>query len=305
MWSTFQNEIQDNYERFKKQFDSPRAIKETKIKMKSKDGRRIGSRSSQYVFSDSGEEFNQYSDIIIDISSIPRILYFPLIGKLLHLYDNSIAKSKSNIHILVSENPNLDVNIEMESIDEKAIYIHGFHGGVDKESNSSIPSIWLPILGEKRSVHLNRINALVNPEEICPILPFPSMNPRRGDNLLLEYRDFLFDSLSVDPENIIYVSENNPFDTYRKIIRTSIQYNKTLSQMGGCKIILSALSSKLLSLGSLMAAYDLIYSPIANKPEATGIAHIEAQGYYLPSSPHVGGDELFSIWLAGECYEKL
>ena len=54
-----------------------------------------------------------------------------------------------------------------------------------------------------------------------------------------------------------------------------------------------------------MAAYDLIYSPIANKPEATGIAHIEAQGYYLPSSPHVGGDELFSIWLAGECYEKL
>jgi len=36
------------------------------------------------------------------------------------------------------------------------------------------------------------------PDEICPVLPFPALNPRRGDNLVLEYRDLLFDRLRID-----------------------------------------------------------------------------------------------------------
>jgi len=59
-----------------------------RIKMWSDDGRRIGSRSAVAVL-DSLADFIGYTDIVIDISAMPRSVYFPLIAKALYLLDET------------------------------------------------------------------------------------------------------------------------------------------------------------------------------------------------------------------------
>lgn len=296
----YKQEINANLANLKNIIINKGVIIDSKIQMFSEDGRRIGSNKAPSVIKK--DKIKDYSDIIVDISAIPQALYFPIIGKLLSMYDND---KNFNLHIVVVENPSFDSGIKPIGIDEEAKYIHGF-GKVDLVSTDTIPSIWMPILGERRYVQLERIRTLISPHDTHPILPFPSKNPRRGDELVIEYNELIFDGL--DPRNIIYVAEQNPFEVYRKIARTVFQYNKVLSPLNPtlpdnskCKIILSALSSKLLSMGALLAAYDL-----SNKDFEMGIAHVEAQGYEMINEPNCNyfkeNNELFTLWIAGECY---
>jgi len=129
----------------------------------------------------------------------------------------------------------------------------------------------------------------------------PALNPRRGDNLVLEYRDLLFDRLRIEPRNIIYASEWNPFEVYRQIRRTILHYREVLGPLGGCRTVLSALSTKLLSVGALLVAYELKQVKVD-----VGIAHVGSQGYIMDDDLGAQGpqthSELFGLWLAGECY---
>jgi hypothetical protein len=142
----------------------------------------------------------------------------------------------------------------------------------------------------------------VTPDETCPVLPSPATNPRRGDNLILEYREFLFDQIRVEPQNFIYASEENPFEVYRQLVRAIRRYDQSFGPLGGARFALSALSSKLMSVGALLAAYDLKGAGID-----VAIAHIECEGYVVDGDPKNGVDKSkgtpYSLWLTGECYE--
>lgn len=296
----YEDDVSSNKSKIEGMFTGKGEIIEKSVKMFSDEGRRIGPRNAVNIFS-SIDDLVKYTDIVVDISAIPRGLYFPIIGKLLDFYDNTESKSL-NIHVVVADNPMLDAKIRPESVDDKAEYMHGFSGNIELVSTAEVPRIWMPILGEKRTVHMERIHTLVTPiEEICPVLPSPAINPRRGDDLISEYRELLFEALRVEPTNIVYAAEQNPFEVYRQIAKTVIQYNRALLPLKGCKTILSALSSKLLSIGALLAAYDL------RREYAIGVAHVEAQGYTMPEEEQIieskYQEELFSLWLAGECYD--
>lgn len=275
------------------------------IKMWSDDGRRIGSRSAAALF-DSLADFLGYTDVIIDISALPRSIYFPLIAKALYLLDETtydMMERKPNLHIFVSENPVLDTRIRDEGVDETATYVHPFSGGLAREATAGQPKIWIPILGEGQTAQLDRTyNLMEVPDEICPVLPFPSLDPRRSDNLVLEYRELLFDRLRIEPRNFIYASERNPFDIYRQIQRTIHHYREVLGPLGGCKTVLSALSTKLLSVGALLVAYELKQAKVD-----VGIVHVGSQGYVMDDGSGSLGlqiqSELFGLWLTGECYE--
>lgn len=128
------------------------------------------------------------------------------------------------------------------------------------------------------------------------------MDPRRGDNLVVEYRELLFDQLRVETRNFIYASETNAFEAYRQLRRAILHYAEALEPLGGSNAVISANSSKLLSVGALLAAYEL-------KCEGAdiAIAHVEAHGYVLTDS----GDDLDRLanesriqclWLSGSCY---
>jgi hypothetical protein len=297
--------VEENWQKLENIVNGKGSLLPHPLPMWSEDGRRrVGSRAATQIVT-SSDDLKNYTDIIIDVSSMPRSIYMPLIASVLNCLDAAAstgAKPEQNLHVWVSENPFIDMNINDEEIDEQADFIQGFRGGFDMESTAGQPRVWMPILGEGQKTQLERINELLQPDEICPVLPSPSFNPRRGDNLVLEYREFLFDTLNVEPRNFIYAAERNPFEVYRQMRRTIVHYRDVLHPLGGCKTALSALSSKLMSLGTLLVAYELKSLEIE-----VGIAHIEANGYKINEGLYepdkLSKNDLFGLWLFGECYE--
>ena len=257
--------------------------------------RRVGPLHAANIFN-LPEELTRYDDVVIDISAMPRGVYFPLIARILYLLDHAAAEAtnRTNLHVLVADDPALDSRIVEEGIDETASFLHSFEGSFSREATGQQPRVWIPLLGESRTIQFDRIYDLVKPDEICPVLPFPSKNPRRGDDIVLEYRDLLFDQHQLDPRSLMYAAELNPFEVYRRIRKASFHYHDTLRLIGGCKVALSALSSKLMSLGVLMVAYEL--KPLLD----IGLAHVECRGYRVDNFESVA--EVFGLWLAGECY---
>lgn len=287
-----------NGERLEKLIQGRGQIARRDIKMFSDDGRRVGARSIAQEFS-SSTEFRTYTDVVVDISALPRGLYMPLLAKLLALFDVE-PKEERNLHVMVSHSPVTDCAIIEEGLDESASYLFGFAAAaLESESTSGQPKIWIPVLGKRQQAQLERIHTLVSPDEICPLLPSPAQDPREGDSIIIEYRDLLFDQLRVEPRNIIYAAESNPFEVYRQLMRSIIHYDRALKPLGGCKVALSAMSSKLSSIGVLLAAYELG----RRDPKVTvGVAHVESHGYRVESTSTVPSTTLFTMWLSGECY---
>ena len=271
------------------------------IKTRSGEGHRITSRSAGNLFKKI-EEFAKYCDIILDISAMPRAVYIPLIAKILHILDHAPKDpeiSLPNFHVFVWEDPALDQDIRDEGIEDTAVYLHPYSGAMDREATAGQPKVWIPMLGEGQGVQLQRIHDLVVPDEICPVLPSPSVNPRRGDDLVMEYHDLLFDRLRVEPRNFIYCSEQNPFEAYRQITRAIRGYRESLNSLGGSKFVISALSSKLLSVGALLVAYDFRTANVD-----IGLAHVEGHGYHIDEAipAETTGDHgnPVGLWLSGE-----
>lgn len=177
----------------------------------------------------------------------------------------------------------------------RAEWVHGFSGGLSRESAGDSPRIWAPVLGERQSTVLSKIAEYVKADEITPVLPFPAQDPRRGDRLLVEYRELLFEAWAVEPRDIIYAAEGNPFDVYQQLCGLEQRYSAALKSLGTAKTVVSAHSSKLLSLGVLLAAYERKLS----------VPHVEPTGYIVNNGFQLDDEdgELFEIWLAGEAYE--
>jgi hypothetical protein len=118
----------------------------------------------------------------------------------------------------------------------------------------------------------------------------------------MEYRELLFDRLRVEPRNFIYGAERNPYEVYRQLRNSITDYNRALTPLGGSKFVVSALSSKLMSVGALLVAYELKSEKIG-----VGVAHVACHGYVIEAAPKPvlvkKNVELFGLWLAGECYE--
>ncbi len=190
--------VAKNWERLETACAGRATLSAKSIQIRSGEGRRIGSRQAAGILS-SAADIARYSDLVIDISALPRGIYVPLIAKALYLLDSERTdeRSHSNLHVLVCEDPALDRSIRDEGIEETASYVHGFSGGLEMEATAGQPKIWIPVLGEGQKVQLGIIYDLILPDEICPVLPSPSVDPRRADDLVLEYRELLFDRLRV------------------------------------------------------------------------------------------------------------
>jgi hypothetical protein len=226
------------------------------VVLRSEDDKSIASINATYIIPDFSI-FEKYTDIIIDISAMPRGIFIPLINKCLDLVDqyNSINAVKKNLHVIVTENAKLDSYIEDRGTDETATYVHGFRikeiGKTDEQKE-----VWIPILGENQTSQFDKIKLELNPVETCPILPFPCDDLRRGDKLIIEYQERLLNDNNVELKNIVYADESNPFQVYRLLNKTIHRYNDSFKLLAGSKIIVSALSNKLLTVGAFMAAYE-------------------------------------------------
>ena len=253
----------------------------------------------------SSPDLKKYTDVVVDVSAMPIGVYFPIMRQMLK-HSKTVAGSDEktlNCHLVISENAKLDALINETASREKATIMYQFRGHLQSESKKSLPRIWIPVLGENRQSQLEKIRVEVSPSETSPVFPMPTTDPYRSRDLLLEYKKFLLDTLEIDPSNFIYSSEYNPFETYRKICETAHRSYASFKELGGCQIVLSPLSSKLLCVGCLLAACDLL----DNGPDV-GVVHVENLAYDFGTNLEIDKNQQdaipFTLWLAGECYDK-
>jgi hypothetical protein len=276
-------------------------LTEIDIKMRGSGNSNVTSRNTRTVVT-RRDELAQYTDVIIDISAMPRTVGLTAIAQLIALLDEIAEKEgpSINLHVAVAESVSADRGHSAGSLSDTVTSLVGFSGQLTSESSANVPRVWFPVLGEGQLPRLERIRAELDPDEICPTIPFPSRDPRRGDRLIEEYRQFLFDDFRVEPANILYASEYNPFEAYRQLYGAIDRYRDALRELGGCKVFVSPLSSKLLSVGALLACYDHRANPGGADKVNVGIPYVESVTYGEPIPSVDATTELYSLWIRGD-----
>jgi len=233
---------------------------------------------------------NNYSDVVIDISALSIGVSFPIIR---YIFDDVIkTKREINIHIFVTHSPSLDMDIS-PIFCERADYIRGFTGKIQLDPARKARKLWLPQLSLSKHAALIRIFSKVVPDETCPIMPWPSQDPKLPDRLLEKYHAELLSAWEVDPRDIVFASENDPLDLYRTILDLDDFRRKVLAEVGGSFLVLSPTGSKLMALGSLLAALE----------RDLPVAYLETMGYTF-SQAEIGlsvkpSYSFFHLWLVG------
>jgi hypothetical protein len=272
------------------------------------DGIRDVSRSAAVLFADFETWISDYTDIVVDISALPRLVYLTLLNTLLTYLvkpdSDTPLGSVINLHVVYAESAAIDTAIAKFEIDTDLAPIQSLGIRLDEEASLGWPVVWFPVLAEDVLEQLTRIGERTNPDEICPVLPIQSADARRGDNIINALGEFLFDRYDVDIRDVLRATEWNPFQLYRSLMQTMARYEDSLKLAGGAKFVLSPLSSKGLSIGCLLAAFEK--RAIGNRAGVrVGMAHVESRRYEaakIASNPQY---QLISAWLTGECYSVM
>ena len=277
-----------------------------RLKAMDSDGIRDVSRSTTVLFSDLADLIEDYTDIVVDISALPRLVYLTLLNMLLgRLVDPTAPSplgSEANLHVVYAEAATIDSAIAKYEIDTELAPMQNLVIRLDEEASLNWPIVWFPVLAEDVLEQLTRIADRTNPVEICPVLPARSANPRRGDNIIENLGELLFDRFDIDNRDILRATESNPFQLYRSLMTTMARYEESLELFGGARFVLSPLSSKGLSIGCLLAVFEKRALGDRNHVRV-GLAHVESKRYDATNLPENPKYELISAWLTGECYQ--
>ena len=238
------------------------------------------------------EMLQGYKHILIDVSAMPKSVAFSIIKRII-----DVKSSEQSIYILVCENSECHDKIKPVIGEESAEYLPGFNTfSMSMESDTDEKIIWLPILGMNGEAAFRIINNYLKPIEICPVVPFPSKDIRRGENILRSYGQTIFRENGVEKRNIIYVPENYPILVYQKLYDTVKYYEKafnTLKKTGQTmKYAFSSQSSKLIDIGVLLAIINL-----NNENIKTGIVVVENQGYVLKGDYNKENERIYCLCL--------
>jgi hypothetical protein len=231
-----------------------------------------------------GSDIGSFTDIIVDISAFPRSLMYTLIG---HLWVGRLPSQ--NLFAVLTDTARPVKIVERDFVTPS--YLRG-----DKHIEKVGPQIWVPVLGGQLS-RFEAIYDFLNPEDVFPIIPFPSLNPRRGDDILLSARETLFGRWEVPIDNVLYASGAVPWDVFRKIadfVESQTAIRDDVS------VVVSALSSRSLSLGVLMAALWCDLYMCHAQPTTYVISTHERNR--LKAECESATPTLY--WLAGELYDE-
>ena len=243
----------------------------------------------------------EFDDVIVDISAMPRMVAMTSVAVLLKGLDDAAVEGRCvNLHVATAESVSADLNAGQGSLRDQVSFVRGFSGELTAQTTKDLPHVWFPVLGENQRDRLDKIHQHLTPDEICPVVPFPSREPRRGDEIIYEHREILFDTFQVEPRNIVLACEYNPFEAYKQIFKAMDRYRRALSELGGCKAFVSPLSSKLLSIAVLLACYDHRYGEVPGQRLKVGIPYVETAIYNDPVQEPDAPFKLYSMWIRGE-----
>lgn len=233
------------------------------------------------------------SDVILDTSAMSIGVAFPAARYILEKCKE--RGSALNFHLMIASNPELDANIHGEPSDRTSI-VKGYNGNFGQTGDDEVASLWLPQLSHRNGTALAKLRSEQDYYKICPVLPFPSRNPRQADDLMSEYVTELLEGWSVAPRDIIYTSERNPVDLYRTLSVLKERFERTVNGHYTSQIVVSPLGSKVMAAGAMMAALE---------HELT-VKYVEALRYdFAPPKAEVTNapDLLVHVWLHGYVYD--
>lgn len=254
---------------------------------------------------------DQQTDVILDVSSLPRVVYLALLTAILDKLvpnkdePNALFANGVNFQVLVAEDAALDAKIRSEDPSNDLILIPGFSSALHAESFQDWPLVWFPILGENKVGQLEKVMALAIPAnaEICPVLPHPSRDPRRADRLLGEYRQPLFDARETPTGNILLAHESHPFEAYRQLLRAMTRYRESMRILGGCRLVVTPLASKLITLGAGLACFEM--RPTTSADFGIAIPYAEPTRYVVPvEALRESKPEISALFLTGDAYDS-
>lgn len=256
-----------------------------------RDGATVGGR--RVVNSVSQIDLDGITDVVVDVSALSAGISFPIIRYFVEYVVR--RKPALNFHVFIAHDPCIDDQIRPIA-DDKSDYIHGFKGLTSRSDMRGAARLWMPQLAKGMGKAVQRLHQFVEPDDTCPILPFPATDPKSGDRLVEEYLTEMEDVWTVDERNIVYADQGDPLDVYRTILRLDDLRKPIFAETGGSMLILSPLGSKLMAVGALMAALE----------RDLPVAYLEAVGYWLESAvvDTVVSPKLIHLWLEGEVYSR-
>lgn len=231
-----------------------------------------------------------YTDVLVDASSMSRGVCFPVVK---YVFDQSKKPGQPSAHLMTAGRNRSTIKAQSTSSDAPQ-FVHGFQGVMDTYQMDKAIKLWIPQLSENAVTSLSRIQSKLAPDETCPILPFPSWDPCRGDRLLKEFQGPFLDDWNVNLLNVIYAHESNPMDVCTTIMR--IHRSRTEALSASCEVpsvtVLSPSGSRIGSVGMLLAAME----------QDLPIMYEESIGYYSPLSsvPELSQnppEHLWHVWL--------
>ena len=233
-----------------------------------------------------------YDNIIVDISALPRVLYFNIVKTICEL------PGKGNLFIVVSENAEIDKSIKYRNLVEDMEPMVKFNPGIGLEAEQERIRILITLLGENGLEKWLKIMTHFDPNEIYPVIPYPSLNPFRTDSIIKEYQELFKQEDAKD--NIIYAHERNPFELYKLLSKFIHSEDEILDKVNkkACYGI-ALLSSKLLSVGALLTALEnkdevAIYNVISRD---YGIEEMDFEEMNKKSTT-------FLMWIKGDAYNN-
>ena len=231
-----------------------------------------------------------YTDVFVDASSMSRGVCFPVVK---YVFEESKKPGHACAHVMTAGRNCSTIKVQSTSSDSPQ-FVHGFQGVMDTYQMDKAIKLWIPQLSENAVTSLSRIQSKLAPDETCPILPFPSWDPRRGDRLLKEFQGPFLDDWNINLLDVIYAHESNPMDVCMTIMR--IHRSRTDALSASCTVpsvtVLSPSGSRIGSVGMLLAAME----------QDLPIMYEENIGYYSPLSsvPDLSQnppEHLCHIWL--------
>ena len=233
-----------------------------------------------------------YNNIIVDISALPKVLYFNLV--------KAICKNpgRRNLFIVVSENAEIDKSIKYRNFVDDLEPMTNFNPGIGLEAEPDRLRLLISLLGENGTEKWDKIVKQFTPDEEYPVVPYPSLDPFRTDSIIRESKD-LFNQEDAK-ENIIYAHERNPFELYKMLTKFIKSEDEILGKID-CRACygIALLSSKLLSVGALLTA-------IENKDEVA-IYNVISRDYGIDDLNYEEINKkstTFLMWITGEAYAE-
>lgn len=273
-------------------------LKVEEINIFAEDNAVVGGRN--IIRSLSGIALENFTDVVIDMSALSMGVSFPIVS---YVYERvRTLEGNINVHLAVISNPELDALIT-SAPNDRVSDVRGFdRRQLFGEDDKAL--LWLPQPSESKQNVLRMIHTDVSPHDTCPILPFPSEDPKKGDRIAYN----VFDSIhtdwggplendwGLDPKNFVYADERKPLDIYRTILRIDDERTPVFETFGGSIIILSPLGSKIPAIGALMAALERKFPVVYVEALAYNVDWIRAEAVQSSNS------RIAHVWLYGDAY---